>query len=59
MYRILNNQKIRVIDGKYSKDNYIFLVEQAYKKKKITKEEYQELIDFEQFRVYSIFIRYY
>ena len=47
MYRILNNQKIRVIDRKYSKDNYIFLVEQAYKKKKITKEEYQELIDFE------------
>ena len=47
MYRILNNQKIRVIDGKYSTDNYIFLVEQAYKKKKITKEEYQELIDFE------------
>ena len=47
MYRILKNQKIRVIDGKYSKDNYIFLVEQAYKKKKITKEEYQELIDFE------------
>lgn len=46
MYRILNNQKIRVIDGKYSEDNYIFLVEQAYKKKKITKEEYQELIDF-------------
>ena len=47
MYRILKNQKIRVIDGKYSKDNYIFLVEQAYKKKKITKAEYQELIDFE------------
>ena len=47
MYRILNNQKIRVIDGKYSKENYVFLVEQAYKKKKITKEEYQELIDFE------------
>ena len=47
MYRILNNQKSRVIDGKYSQDNYIFLVEQAYKKKKITKAEYQELIDFE------------
>lgn len=47
MYRILNNQKSRVIEGKYSKDNYIFLVEQAYKKKKITIEEYQELIDFE------------
>ena len=47
MYRILNNQKSRVIDGKYSKDSYIFLVEQAYNKNKITKEEYQELIDFE------------
>jgi len=47
MYRILSNQKSRVIDGKYSKYNYIFLVEQAYKKKKITKAEYQELIDFE------------
>lgn len=47
MYKILSNQKKRVIDGKYSKDNYIFLVEQAYKKNKITKEEYQELIDFE------------
>lgn len=46
MYRILSNQKSRVIDGKYSKDNYIFLVEQAYNKKKITKAEYQELIDF-------------
>lgn len=47
MYRILSNQKSRVIEGKYSKDNYIFLVEQAYKKKKITKAKYQELIDFE------------
>ena len=28
------------------KDNYIFLVEQAYKKNKITKAEYQDLIDF-------------
>ena len=46
MYRILNNQKSRVIDGKYSKENYVFLVEQAYKKNKITKSEYQELIDF-------------
>lgn len=46
MYRILNNQKRRVIDGKYSKDNYIFLVNQAYEKKKITKGEYQDLIDF-------------
>ena len=46
MYKILNNQKKRVIEGKYSKDSYLFLVEQAYKKNKITKEEYQDLIDF-------------
>lgn len=46
MYRILSNQKSRVIDGKYSKKSYLFLVEQAYKKDKITKTEYQELIDF-------------
>ena len=46
MYRILNNQKSRVIEGKYSKESYLFLVEQAYKKNKITKEEYQDLIDF-------------
>lgn len=46
MYRILNNQKSRVIDGKYNKDNYVFLVEQAYKKDKITKAEYQDLINF-------------
>ena len=46
MYRILNNQKNRVIEGKYSKDSYLFLVEQAYNRKKITKAEYQDLIDF-------------
>lgn len=46
MYRILINQKKRVIEGKYSKDSYLFLVEQAYKKNKITKAEYQDLIDF-------------
>ena len=46
MYMILSNQKKRVIEGKYSKDSYLFLVEQAYKKKKITKAEYQDLIDF-------------
>ena len=46
MYRILNNQKSRVIDGKYSKENYVFLVEKAYKKKKITKAENKDLIDF-------------
>jgi hypothetical protein len=47
MYKILSNQKSRVIDGKYSKDNYIFLVEQAYKRNKITKAQYHELIEFE------------
>ena len=46
MYRILSNQKKIVIEGKYSKDSYLFLVEQAYKKNKITKAEYQDLIDF-------------
>lgn len=47
MYRILSNQKKRVIEGKYSKESYLFLVEQAYKKKKITKVEYNELNEFE------------
>lgn len=46
MYRILSNQKKRVIEGKYNKDSYLFLVEQAYNRKKITKAEYQDLIDF-------------
>ena len=46
MYRILNNQKKRVIEGKYSKDSYLFLVEQAFEKEKLTKEEYKELIEF-------------
>jgi hypothetical protein len=46
MHRILSNQKKRVIEGKYSKESYLFLVEQAYKKNKITKAEYQELINF-------------
>lgn len=47
MYRILSNQKKRIIEGKYSKESYLFLVEQAYKKKKITKAEYNELSEFE------------
>ena len=47
MYKILSNQKKRVIEGKYSKDDFIFLVEQAYNKKKITKEQYEELLAFE------------
>ena len=46
MHKILSNQKKRVIEGKYSKDSYLFLVEQAFEKGKITKEQYKELIDF-------------
>lgn len=47
MYKILSNQKKRVVEGKYSKESYLFLVEQAYQKKKITKAQYNELIVFE------------
>ena len=46
MYVILNNQKSRVIEGKYSKDSYLFLVGQAFEKGKLTEEEYKELIKF-------------
>lgn len=46
MYRILSNQKKRVIEGKYDKDSFIFLVKQAYEKGKLTEEEYKELIEF-------------
>ena len=46
MHKILSNQKKRVIEGKYSKDSYLFLVEQAFKKDKLTEEEYKELIEF-------------
>lgn len=46
MYKILNSLKKRVIDGKYSKYSYLFLVEQAFDKGKLTEEEYKELIDF-------------
>lgn len=46
MYRILSNQKKRVIEGKYSKDSYLFLVEQAFEKGKLIEEEYKELIYF-------------
>ena len=46
MYRILSNQKKRVIEGKYSKDNFIFLVNQAYEKGKITEEQKNDLIEF-------------
>lgn len=45
MYRILSNQKKRVIEGKYSKDSYLFLVEQAFEKRKLSEEEYKELIE--------------
>ena len=47
MYRILSNQKKRVIEGKYSKESYLFLVEQAFEKGKLTEEEYKELIEFD------------
>lgn len=47
MYRILNNQKKRVIEGKYSKDDFIFLVNQAYEKGKITEEQKNDLIEFD------------
>lgn len=46
MYRILSNQKKRVIEGKYDKDSFIFLVNQAYEKNKITEEQKNGLIDF-------------
>ena len=47
MYRILSNQKKIVIEGKYDKDNYIFLVNQAYEKGKITEEQKNDLIEFD------------
>lgn len=46
MYKILSNQKKRVIEGKYDKDSFIFLVKQAYEKGKITEEQKNDLIDF-------------
>ena len=48
MYRILSNQKKRVIEGKYSKDSYLFLVEQAFEKGKITEEQKNDLIKFDE-----------
>lgn len=48
MYKILSKQKQRVIDGKYDKDSFIFLVDQAYEKKKITDDQYKELIEFDE-----------
>lgn len=47
MYRILSNQKKRVIEGKYDKDSFIFLVNQAYEKNKITEEQKNDLIEFD------------
>lgn len=47
MYRILSNQKKRVIEGKYDKDSFIFLVKQAYEKGKITEEQKNDLIEFD------------
>lgn len=55
MYQILNKQKQRVIEGKYGKEPYLFLVEQAYSKNKITDEQRKELIDFDQLWVHSKF----
>lgn len=46
MYKILSNQKKRVIEGKYDKDSFIFLVKQAYEKGKITEEQKNDLIEF-------------
>lgn len=46
MYRILSNQKKRVLEGKYDKDSFIFLVNQAYEKNKITEEQKNGLVDF-------------
>lgn len=46
MYRILSNQKKRVIEGKYDKDSFIFFVKQAFEKGKLTEKEYKELIEF-------------
>lgn len=46
MYRILSNQKKRVIEGKYDQDNFIFLVNQAFERGKITEEQKNELNDF-------------
>lgn len=48
MYRILSNQKKRVIEGKYDKDSFIFLVNQAYEKNKITEEQKNDLIEFDE-----------
>lgn len=47
MYIILSNQKKRVIEGKYDKDSFIFLVKQAYEKGKITEEQKNGLIEFD------------
>lgn len=47
MYKILSNQKKRVIEGKYDKDSFIFLVKQAFEKGKITEGQKNDLIEFD------------
>lgn len=47
MYKILSNQKKRVLEGKYDQDNFIFLVNQAFERGKITEEQKNELIEFD------------
>lgn len=46
MFKILSNQKKRVIEGKYDKDSFIFLVNQAYEKGKITEDQKNKLVEF-------------
>lgn len=47
MYKILSNQKKRVLEGKYDQDNFIFLVNQAFERGKITEEQKNDLIEFD------------
>lgn len=47
MYKILSNQKKRVLEGKYDQDNFIFLVNQAFERGKITEEQKNNLIEFD------------
>lgn len=46
VFKILSNQKKRVIEGKYDKDSFIFLVNQAYEKGKITEDQKNKLVEF-------------
>lgn len=47
MYRILSNQKKRVLEGKYDQDIFIFLVNQAFERGKITEEQKNDLLEFD------------